>query len=94
MSTILAFDCIEQIYRANEIYLAGERSKSAFQERLDYQHQALTSVKLTGYIALLAREQGAILPKQYEQISKQAPRSTVTERGSHPKGCTYIWGYG
>ena len=71
MSTILAFDCIEQIYRANEIYLAGERSKSAFQERLDYQHQALTSVKLTGYIALLAREQGAILPKQYEQISKQ-----------------------
>ncbi len=66
----LALDIIEQAYRANEIYMAGPDRENAKRLRLDYQHSALTSVKLLGYMALLAREQGAILPKQYEQITK------------------------
>ena len=66
-----ALDIIEQAYRANEVYLAGPDYKQATIKRLDYQHGALTSTKLLGYIALLAREHGCILPKQYEQISKQ-----------------------
>lgn len=66
----LTFDCLEEIYRANEVYMGGH-SQSAVQERLEHQHKALTAVKLTGYMALLAREQSAILPRQYEQISKQ-----------------------
>ena len=66
----LALDIIEQAYRANEIYMAGPNREAAQAQRLDLQHSALTSVKLLGYMALLAREQGAILPKQYEQITK------------------------
>lgn len=66
----LSLDIIEQTYRANEIYMAGLDRAAARRLRLDLQHSALTSTKLLGYMALLAREQGAILPKQYEQITK------------------------
>ena len=66
----LSLEIIEQAYRANEIYMAGENREQAAATRLDYQHGALTSTKLLGYMALLAREQDAILPKQYEQITK------------------------
>lgn len=68
----LSLELIEQIYRANEVYLSGPDRDAAYARRLDLQHGALTSVKLLGYMALLAREQGAILPKQYEQITKLA----------------------
>lgn len=68
----LSLDIIEQIYRANEVYLSGPDRTAAYERRLNLQHSALTSVKLLGYMALLAREQEAILPKQYEQITKQA----------------------
>lgn len=67
----LAMDLIEEAYRANEIYVGGENRVQAMEKRLEHQHSALTSVKLLGYMALLAREQGCILPKQYEQITKQ-----------------------
>lgn len=66
----LTLDIIEQIYRANEVYMAGQNREQSAAKRLDYQHGALTSAKILGYMALLAREQGAILPKQYEQITK------------------------
>jgi len=66
----LTLDIIEQTYRANEVYTAGSGREQAAAQRLDYQHGALTSAKLLGYMALLAREQGCILPKQYEQITK------------------------
>lgn len=66
----LSLELIEQIYRPNEIYLSGPDREAAYARRLDLQHGALTSVKLLGYMALLAREQGAVLPRQYEQITK------------------------
>ena len=66
----LTLDIIEQTYRANEVYLSGQSREQAVQQRLDYQHGALTSAKILGYMSLLAREQDAILPKQYEQIAK------------------------
>lgn len=66
----LALDIIEQAYRANDIYVSGPDRETARRQRLDMQHSALTSCKLLGYMALLAREQGCILPKQYEQITK------------------------
>jgi len=66
----LSLELIEQIYRANDVYLSGPDREAAYTRRLDLQHGALTSVKLLGYMALLAREQGAILPKQYEQITR------------------------
>ncbi len=65
----LSLDIIENIYKANEVFVQNKDSQHV-QKRLDLQHSALTSVKILAYISLLAREQGCILPKQYEQISK------------------------
>lgn len=65
-----ALDIIENLYRANEVFVkAGDREKA--QQRIDFQHQALTELKLLGYMAQLSMEQGCILPKQYEQITKK-----------------------
>ena len=65
-----ALDIIENLYRANEVFVkAGDREK--VQQRIDFQHQALTELKLLGYMAQLSMEQGCILPKQYEQITKK-----------------------
>lgn len=68
----LCLDIIENIYLANETYVAGEDAKAKRQRRLDLQHAALTQIKLLAYFAQLALEQKAILPKQYEQIAKQS----------------------
>lgn len=65
-----ALNTIENLYRANEVFVKGsDREKAA--QRLDFQHQALTELKLLGYMAQLAMEQGCILPKQYEQITQK-----------------------
>ena len=65
-----ALDIIENLYRANEVFVkAGDREKA--QQRIDFQHQVLTELKLLGYMAQLSMEQGCILPKQYEQITKK-----------------------
>lgn len=65
-----ALNTIENLYRANEVFVkAGDREKAT--QRVDYQHQALTELKLLGYMAQLAMEQQCILPKQYEQVTKK-----------------------
>jgi hypothetical protein len=66
----LALDVIEQLYRANEVYIGAGAGDAPKDRRLSLQHDALTSVKILGYIALLAREQGCILPKQYEVATR------------------------
>lgn len=58
------------IDRANEVYLSGPDMAVKARERLDHQHEALTSAKLLGYVAQLSMEQGAILPKQLEVIAR------------------------
>ncbi len=68
----LSLDVIENLYQANEVYVPKLNPNAAHEKRLALQHAALTSVKLLAYMALLAREQGAIIPKQYEQITKLA----------------------
>ena len=50
----LTLDIIENVYRANEIFVQSKNLQN-MQKRLEFQ-----------------REQGCILPKQYEQISKLA----------------------
>lgn len=67
----LCMDIMTHIYMANEIYVQGQDQKAKLQRRLDYQHLAITKTKLLAYIAQLALEQKAILPKQYEQIAKK-----------------------
>ena len=65
-----ALNIIENLYRANEVFVkAGDREKA--QQRIDFQHQALTELKLLGYMAQLSMEQGCILQKQYEQITNK-----------------------
>jgi len=68
----LCMDIIEDIYLANETFVTEPNARVRYQQRLDYQHAALTKIKLLAYFAQLALEQRAILPKQYEQISKQS----------------------
>lgn len=65
----LSLSIIEKIYRANEIFI-GNNDKAFLTQRRTFQQSALIEIKVLSYIALLAREQGCILPKQFEQISK------------------------
>lgn len=65
----LTLDIIENVYRANEIFVQSKNLQN-MQKRLEFQHSALTDIKILAYMTLLARGQNYILPKQYEQISK------------------------
>ena len=65
----LSLSVIENLFRANDIFVAKGDIKSR-EERLSYQRNAMTDLKLLGYIALLSMEQKCILPKQFEQILK------------------------
>ena len=67
----LALDVIENIYRANDTFVTENNKRESMPKRLDFQHAALTSVKLLAYFASVALEQQCILAKQFEQISKQ-----------------------
>ncbi len=66
----LALSVIENLFRANDVFVS-KSDTDARKERLTLQRKAMTDLKLLGYISLLAMEQGCILPKQYEQISRQ-----------------------
>ena len=66
----LSLSVVENLFRANEVYVA-KGDVEARRERLAFQRSAMTELKLLGYIALLSLEQGCILSKQYEQISRQ-----------------------
>lgn len=66
----LALSVVENLFRANDVFVSKTDTYSQ-KERRAFQRNAMTDLKLLGYIALLAMEQGCILPKQYEQISKQ-----------------------
>ena len=65
-----ALNIIENLYRANEVFLIKDNPRTQ-ERRRDYQRQAMTECRLLAYMAQLAMEQGAILPKQYEQITKK-----------------------
>ncbi len=65
----LCMDIIENIYLANEMFMKGEHARENYQKRQEMQREAITKTRILAYIAQLALEQKAILPKQYEQIS-------------------------
>ncbi len=64
---------IENLYRANEVFLI-KGNPAAYEKRREYQCQSMTECRLLAYMAQLAMEQGAILPKQYEQLSQKDPQ--------------------
>ena len=65
-----ALDVIENLYFANEIFVQAGQKEQA-EKRIVHQQKAQISLKLLGYIAQLVMEQQCILPKQYEQITRQ-----------------------
>jgi len=67
----LSMDIIEDIYLANDVYVAGADAPRKARQRLELQREAMTKVRLLCYITQLAVEQKAMLPKQYEQIAMQ-----------------------
>ena len=67
----LAMDVIENIFRANDTFVSKGDART-YNIRLEFQHKALTDLKLLAYFSLLAMEQKCILPKQFEQISRMA----------------------
>ena len=65
----LSLSIIENLYRANDVFvLKGDNI--LMRQRLEYQRKAMTDIKILCYFSMLAMEQGCILPKQFEQISK------------------------
>ena len=62
-------DAVEYLIRANEVFVAAG-DVAAARERLAQQRNAMTNLKLLGYMSELAMKQQCILPKQYEQITK------------------------
>lgn len=64
-----SLNIIEKLYRANEVFVKN-KAPDTIQKRLNFQYSALTDIKLLSYMAFLAKEQGCILPKQFEQVSK------------------------
>lgn len=65
-----ALDVIENLIMANETFVSAGDTRSAI-ERMSYQRTAMSRLKLLSYMSELAMKQGGILPKQYEQITKQ-----------------------
>ena len=79
----LALDVLEQLIRANEIYIGAENGKTMTAEkaaetrrriakRAEHQQEARCALKLLCNIAVIAKEHGAITAKQLEQITKQS----------------------
>lgn len=65
----LALSMIENLYRANMVFIKDSKAVDKIEVRKKYQREAYVDLKLLGYMALMAKEQGGILAKQYEQIS-------------------------
>ena len=67
----LTLSVIENLYRANDTYVR-KGDAVGMRERLEKQRAAMTDLKVLAYFSMLAMEQKCILPKQYEQIARQA----------------------
>ena len=65
-----SLDIIEALISANDIYVNTPGTEEA-RDRIKLQRRAMTSLKLLGYISEVAMRQECILPKHYEQITKQ-----------------------
>lgn len=66
-----ALNIMEYLIRANEIYVKDNTHTESCRRRLGYQQETMAELKILGYLAMIAREQECILPKQQEQIAKQ-----------------------
>jgi hypothetical protein len=65
-----SLDIIESLYKANDTFVKLGDIK-LLQIRRDHQEDAMARCRLLTYMTQLSMEQGAILPKQYEQITQK-----------------------
>ena len=72
----LSLDIIENLYRANQVFVRSRDDTRRIEKRREYQREAYTAIKMLNYIAWMAREQQCILPKQFSQIAKQSTEVT------------------
>ena len=72
----LSLEILDNLYRANFVYVKDKEDSVHITQRKDYQRNAYVALKLLGFLALAAKEQGCILPKQYEQISIKSTEVT------------------
>ncbi|MCM1244857.1 MAG: four helix bundle protein [Roseburia sp.] len=62
---------IEHLYRANNVFVANSDKLERYEKRLEFQHEAMTELRLLAYLSMIARESQCILPKQQSQISSK-----------------------
>lgn len=62
---------IEHLYRANNVFVANSDKPERYEKRLEFQHEAMTELRLLAYLSMIARESQCILPKQQSQISSK-----------------------
>ena len=65
----IALSIIENLYRANDIFVKKGDSILISQRR-NKQREAMTDLRILGYFSMLAMEQKCILPNQYQIISE------------------------
>lgn len=65
----LSLDIIEDLYRANDIFVE-KGNKDGYLKRREFQQQAMTNIKILSYFSLLAYEQRCILAKQSTECKK------------------------
>ena len=63
-------DIVEELYYANDIYVTPA-SRAGWAQRQAHQRKAMATLKLLSWVAQVSMEQGAIQPKQFQQISEQ-----------------------
>lgn len=68
----MSMDIIEDLYAANDIHTGRVDPHTMYERRQQLQREAISKTRMLAYIAQLALEQQAILPKQYEQIALQS----------------------
>lgn len=68
----ISFEILENLIMANEMFLGDDGRK-----RNEYQHTAIAKLKILDALAMAAREQQCILPKQYEILSRYISDCTM-----------------
>lgn len=63
-----SLDILENLILANEIMIGTDNEDR--KKRSDFQHTAIAKLKILDALAMTAREQKCILPKQYEVLTK------------------------
>ena len=62
-------DIVESLCKADLVRVRGREDAARIDERKSHRRGAYVGLKTMACLALIAKEQGCILPKQYEQIS-------------------------